>query len=116
LLVSPHLKNGTLVQAASTAEFRDLTAFKAAITALPLTFTLDPVPSVRLTTLRGKTIAFTYGQTPSVDGQAVDYRSWKLFEGPYLNAEIGGRKLTITHGRLERILDFNTLTITDRVQ
>jgi hypothetical protein len=38
-----------------------------------------------------------------------------LFEGPYLNAEIGGRKLTITHGRLERILDFNTLTITDRV-
>ena len=115
LLTSPHLKNGTLVQAASTAEFRDLAAFKAAITALPLTFTLDPVPSVSLTTLRGKKIAFTYGQTPSVDGRAVDYRSWKLFEGPYLNAEIGGRKLTITHGRLERILDFNTLTITDRV-
>jgi hypothetical protein len=29
---------------------------------------------------------------------------------------VGGRKLTITHGRLERVLDFNTLSVTDRVK
>jgi hypothetical protein len=51
-----------------------------------------------------------------VDGRAVDYGAWKLFEGPYLNAEVGGRRLTITHGRLERVLDFSTLTISDRVR
>jgi hypothetical protein len=116
ILTSPHLKNGTVVQAASASEFTDFAAFKAAITALPLTFTLEPTPAVVMTTLRGRSVSFTFGQAPVVDGRAIDYRQWKLFEGPYLNAEIGGRKLTITHGRLERVLDFNTLTISDRVR
>ncbi len=116
ILTSPHLKNGTIVQAASMSEFKDFAAFQAAINALPLTFKLEPTPSVQFTSLRGKKITFTYDQAPVVDGRAVDYSQWKLFEGPYLNAEIGGRKLTLTHGRLERVLDFNTLTITDRIK
>ena len=68
-----------------------------------------------LSTLRGKKVVCTFGKTPVVDGVTVDYTKWKLFEGPYLNAEKGSRKLTITHGQLERVLDFNTLTISDRV-
>lgn len=115
-LFSPHLRNGTIVQAASTSEFKDFTAFQAAIRALPLEFRLEPVPTVKFTTLRGKAVVCTYGVAPVVDGQVVDYSRWKLFEGPYLNAEKGSRKLTLTHGRLERVLDFNTLTITDRVR
>lgn len=114
LLVSPHLRNGTIVQAAGRDEFKDFAAFQTAINALPLTFQLDPTPTVSMTTLRGKTITVGYGRAPTVDGQAIDYRRWKLFEGPYLNAEVGGRKLTITHGRLERVIDFTTLTTTDR--
>jgi hypothetical protein len=116
LLVSPHAKNGTIVQAASAAEFKDFAAFQAAIRALPLEVSLAPVPSVKLTTLRGRKIAFTYGEAPVVDGKPVDYSKWQLFEGPHLNAARGSRKLTITHGRLERVLDFNTLTLTDRVR
>lgn len=115
LLVSPHLKNGTIVQAASASEFASFEAFQTAMRALPLEFQMDPVPSVRMTTLRGKKISFAYGSTPVVDGVAVDYSKWKLFEGPYLNAERGSRRLAITHGRLQRVLDFNTLTITDSV-
>ena len=115
-LYSPHLKNGTIVQAASVSEFKDFAAFQAAIRALPLEFKLEPVPTVKFTTLRGKAVVCTYGAAPVVAGQPLDYTKWKLFEGPYLNAEKGSRKLTITHGRLERVLDFNTLTITDRVQ
>ena len=115
LLVSPHLKNGTILQAASASEFKDFAAFKAAINALPLTYSLDPVPTVTLRTLRGKTIVVQYGAAPLVDGAVLDYTKWKLFEGPYLNAEKGSRKLTITHGRLQRVLDFNTLTISDSV-
>jgi len=115
LLQSPHLKNGTIVQAASEDEFKDFAAFKAAIIALPLTFSLEPNPTVKLKTLRGRDVVVTYGQAPVVDGQPLDYTKWKLFEGPYLNAEKGSRKLTITHGRLERVLDFNTLSITDSV-
>ena len=66
LLTSPHLKNGTIVQAASASEFKSFEAFKAAITALPLSFTLQPVPSVKMTTLRGKQVEFTHGQTPAL--------------------------------------------------
>lgn len=116
LLTSPHLKNGTIVQAASASEFKSLAEFKAAITALPLTFKLEPKPTVAMTTLRGKKLTFTYGELPQVNGRAIEYRKWKLFEGPHLNAEVGGRRLTITHGQLERVLDFNTLTISDRVK
>lgn len=115
LLVSPHLKNGTIVQAASASEFKSFDEFKAAINALPLAFSLEPVPTVKFKTLRGNEIVFTYDQAPVLNGKKIDYTKWKLFEGPYLNAEKGSRKLTITHGRLQRVLDFNTLTITDRV-
>jgi hypothetical protein len=114
-LYSPHLRNGTIVQAAAASEFASFDAFKRAINALPVDFAPDPVPSLRMRTLRGREVEFTYGKAPVVDGKAIDYTKWKLFEGPYLNAEKGSRRLVITHGRLERILDFNTLSITDRV-
>jgi hypothetical protein len=68
-----------------------------------------------MTTLRGKQVRLAYGQPPVVDGTPIDYSKWKLFEGPYLNAEKGSRLLTITHGQLKRVLDFNTLSITDSV-
>lgn len=113
-LVSPHAKNGTILQAASAGEFASWDAFKAAIRALPLRIELDPAPRVTFTTLRGKNIEVAYGAAPRVDGRTVDYgKQWKLFAGPFLNAEVGGRKLTITHGRLRRVLDFNTLSLTE---
>ena len=52
---------------------------------------------------------------PKVNGQAIDYDRWKLFEGPYLNAEKGSRKLEITHGRIKRTLDFNTVKMSDSI-
>ena len=67
-------------------------------------------------TLRGKNIVVTYGAAPVVDGQPLDYTKWKLFQGPYLNAEKGSRKLTLTYGHLQRVLDFNTVKITDSVR
>jgi hypothetical protein len=116
LLQSAHLRNGTIVQVASTSEFADMAAFQAAIKRLPLTFTLEPTPTVAFTTLRGRKLTFTYGQTPAIDGRKVDYAKWKLFQGPFLNAEKDSRRLTITHGRLTRILDLNDVSITDRVE
>ncbi|MBE35686.1 MAG: hypothetical protein CMI16_09065 [Opitutaceae bacterium] len=113
ILVSPHVKNGTIVQAASAAEFGSYEAFQSAIIALPFEYSLDPVPTVKVTTLRGKQVSFTYGEAPVVNGTPLDYSQWKLFEGTHLNAEVGGRKLAITHGDLKRVLDFNTLTIID---
>jgi hypothetical protein len=81
LLVSPHGKNGTIVQAASAGEIKDFAAFQAAIRALPLEFKLAPVPTVKMRTLRGKDIAFTYGQAPQVDGKKSTTRSGSSSRG-----------------------------------
>ncbi len=113
LLVSPYLQNGTIVQAASVKEFASFAAFQRAMTALPLEYSLDPVPTVKMTTLRGTELSFTYGETPLVNDKPLDYTRWQLFAGPHLNSELGSRKLTITHGALQRVLDFTTLTITN---
>ena len=115
VLVSPHVKNGTILQAADGTEFANMAAFQAAILALPMAVNLDDKPTVRFTTLRGKEIEFEYGSTPVIDGEVVDYDGWKLFQGPHLNSEINSRVLTITHGQLGRVLDFNTLSVTDMV-
>ena len=73
---------------------------------------LEPTPQVSFTSLRGRRIECTYGAPPRVDGRTRDHaKEWKLFAGPYLNAEVGSR--TLTHGRLKRVLDFNTLMVTD---
>jgi hypothetical protein len=115
-LYSPHAKNGTVLQAAAAREFQSWDDFKSTIRALPLAITLEPTPRVRFTNLSGTRLEAAYGEAPRVDGRTVDYaREWKLFSGPYLNAEVGSRQLTLTHGRLQRVLDFNTLTITDAV-
>ncbi len=115
-LRSPHGKNGTILQAASAGEFKDWAAFKAAVRALPLRIELRPTPVVTFTTLRGRKLECRYGEAPRVDGRVVDHeRDWKLFSGRYLNADVGSGTLSITHGRLKRVLDFNTVTITDAV-
>lgn len=113
VLVSPHLKNGTIVQAAAVSEFESFELFMETIRNLPLAFDLDPTPSLKMRTLRGEEIVCTYGDVPTVNGRAVDYSQWKLFEGPYLNAEKGGHRLVLTHGNLRRVIDFNTLSVVD---
>ena len=112
-LYSPHLKNGTIIQVGSAKEFKDFDAFKQRIRELPLRVTLEPVPTVDMTTLRGNQIKCVFGKPPYLNAKPVDYSRWKLFEGPYLNAEKNSHVLTITYGNLKRVLDFNTVTITD---
>ena len=115
-LYSPHRQNGTIVQVASESEFASWDEFKTKIRALPLQITRVPKPRVAFTTLRGKRVEFAYDAEPRVDGRMLDRdKRWKLFEGPYLNAEVGSQRLTMSHGRLRRTLDFNTVTITDSV-
>lgn len=114
-LFSPHRQNGTIIQAAAAAEFASWDAFKTAIRALPLAVSLVPSPRVEFTSLRGRRLVCAHGEAPRVDGVAVDYGAWKLFDSPFLQAEVGSRRLLLKAGRLERVLDFNTLTVTDRV-
>ena len=103
--VSP--KNGVVVQVAAASEYADLAAFRNAILALPLEVKLEPRPSVRFMSLRGKLLEFTYGEDP------VDYANWPLFGGPFLESAVDSEKLIIKYGKMRRTLDFKALTVTD---
>ena len=114
-LYSPHRINGTLLQPASADDYESWEAFKAAVRALPLEVHTAGPPEVRFTTLNGDAIVCAYGRVPLVNGQPVDYEGWPLFESPYLEAEKGSRTLRMRHGQWERVLDFASLKIVDRV-
>ena len=112
-LHSPHLKNGAVIQVAPAAAFDSAEAFRAAVEALPLDIATEPSLHVRFTTLRGSALNVAYGETPNVDGVPVDYERWPLFDGPFLRAERGSRRLEIRCGDLGRTLDFERLTVHD---
>lgn len=112
-LVSPHLKNGAVVQVAPASQFASMEAFQAAVRALPLETHTAPVPSVRFTTLSGDRMEAAYGETPRINGTLVDYAGWPLYEGPFMTAAPGSRTLDLHYGPMHRRLDFNTLSVTD---
>jgi hypothetical protein len=74
---------------------------------------IEPVPEVRFRSLRGRTMEFTYGQTPRVDGRALDYAHWPLFGGPFMEAGVDSERLVLKYGKMRRTLDFRTLSVTD---
>jgi hypothetical protein len=106
-LFSPYLKNGIVVQVAARSEFADLQAFRLAILALPLEFSLEGSPSVRFRSLRGRMLEFTYGVGP------VDYSRWPLFGGPFLEASKDSEMLVMKYHEVRRTLDFRKLTVTE---
>jgi hypothetical protein len=65
--------------------------------------------------LGGDVLEFTYGETPKINDQPINYEDWKLFDGPFLYAEKGSRTLELRQGKLRRLLDFNSLTVKDWV-
>ena len=112
-LFSPYLKNGMVVQVAARSEYKDMEAFRHAILALSLEFKLSPTPSVRFGSLRGRTLAVTYGQIPRVNGAALDYDRWPLFGGPFVEAAVDSGQMILKYGKMRRTLDFRRLTVTD---
>ncbi|MDQ2949410.1 MAG: hypothetical protein M3Y27_26310, partial [Acidobacteriota bacterium] len=113
-LFSPSLKTGFVVQVAAASEYGSYAKFQGAMEALPLTYELEPKPSVRFQSLRGRQLQFTYGETPSVDGKPLDYDKWPLFGGPFLQADVDSERLTIRYGDMRRELNFRTLTVVNK--
>ena len=112
-LYSPHRQNGAVVQVAPAERYPSLSAFAEAVRAQPLRVRRSPSPKVEYTTLRGDRIEVTYGETPRLNEEPIGYENWPLFDGPFLQAEPGRRRLTLQHGDRRRVLDFEALTITD---
>ncbi|HVU35649.1 MAG TPA: hypothetical protein VHE61_19575 [Opitutaceae bacterium] len=106
---SPH--NGYVVQVAAARDFASFAAFEAAVRALPLKFSLVGEPEATFTALDGSVLRAKYGAAPSVDGRAVDYAAWPLFDSPFAHEARGSRRLDLHEDGEGLSLDFNTDTI-----
>jgi hypothetical protein len=113
--VSESPTNGYVAQFAAEHEFASFEAFMAAVKALPLEFKLAPTAHVQFTALDGTVLTGTYGETPHIDGEPIDYENWPFYEGPFMNAERGQNVIELSHGHETRRLDFKQNQISTSV-
>ncbi len=111
-LRSHKLQNGYVVEVRSQAEAGSFAAFQEKLRARTPKANLQPNSvSVDYTTLDGAKMYFAFPEVRQLNGKPVDLTKYKLFEGPFLNAEVGSEKLTMTYKNKRRVLDFKKLTI-----
>ncbi len=63
--------------------------------------------------LRGFEMLFKYPEGRFLNGKKYEL-NWNLFDGPYLNSEVGSKVLKISWQGKERILDFNKFEIFEK--
>ncbi len=56
---------------------------------------------------------FTYDRTPRLNGKNVDYTTWPLYKGPFVNAAVNSRSMTLTYKNQKRVLDFTKTRVTE---
>ncbi len=110
-LRSYELKNGCVVEVAQQDEYPSFEAFKAQIKKNTLVHdTFDRTLMVSYTTSAGDVMTFQYGGARRLNGQPVDFADYKLFRGPFLNAEVGSQKLEIKYHEKGMVLDMSQPT------
>ncbi len=113
-LRSHHPQNGYVVEVRSSHEIGSFDAFTAAARSHVPEAVLTPGSvSVAYTTFDGDRMTFAFPNTRTLNGSTVDLSKTKLFDSPFLHADVGSQKLTMTYKGMKRILDFKKLTITE---
>jgi len=111
---STNLQNGEVVEVRSRAEIGSFGKFCAGLRARRPRAVLKPgAVSVDYTTLAGDRMRFAFPDTRVLNGKTIDLTTTPLFDGPFLHAAVGSRKLSITYGKRKLDLDFTKLTITE---
>ena len=111
---SSALKNGVVVEVGTEATQGSFEAFKSRFRQSPVKHeNFEETLTVQYTTLAGESLQFTYGGQRLLNGKPVDFNSYKLFNGPFLQSEVGSGVLKIVYQNQTRILDFNKVSIKD---
>ncbi|MEO8168153.1 MAG: hypothetical protein ABI623_07900, partial [bacterium] len=113
-LRSHKLQNGYVIEVRSEAEIGSFEKFAAALRSHIPTASLKPgAVSVRYTTLQNEKMYFSFPDVRMLNGKTIDLSKTKLFDGPFLHAEVGSEKLTMTYKKMRRVLDFKAVTVTE---
>lgn len=113
-LRSHKLQNGYVIEVRSKGEVGSFEKFSKELRLhIPVARLLPGNVSVRYTSLGGDRMYFAFPDVRTLGGKAVDLTRYKLFDSPFLHAETGSEKLTMTYKSMRRVLDFKKLTITE---
>ncbi len=105
-LRSYDLKNGCVVEVAQEEEYPSFEAFKKQILTNTLVHdTFDKTLMVSYTPSAGDVMTFQYDGARKLNGMPIDFADYKLFRGPFLNAEVGSRQLEIQYHGKGMVLD-----------
>ncbi|MBI5471378.1 MAG: hypothetical protein HY961_03445 [Ignavibacteriae bacterium] len=113
-LRSHELQNGYVIEVRSKSEIGSFEKFVASLrTRIPKSVLKPGSVSVRYTTLNNDKMYFAFPDVRTLNGKAVDLSKTKLFDSPFLHAEVGSEMLTMTYKGEKRILDFKNLKIVE---
>ncbi len=107
-------RNGIVVEVGSQAEDSTFDRFKERIRPLKPSLTgSGKTLSLEHRTRLGDRMKITFDGPRLLNGKAIDFRSYKFFNGPYVQSERGSGIITLKYGNRTRVLDFNSVTIRD---
>lgn len=108
-LRSRNLRNGCVVEVAQANEYASFDEFKAQIRTNTLVHdTFDQTLTVSYTTSAGDVMTFAYDGERRLNGDFIQFKDYKLFRGPFLNAEVGSRKMEMMYKDKGLVLDMAT--------
>ncbi len=108
------LQNGYVVEVRSKDEIGSFKKFANQLKKHIPEANLSPGKvSVVYKTLNDDKMEFVFPNKRKINGEVVDYSKFKLFDGPFLRADMDSQMLTITYKNHKRIYDFKNLTVKD---
>ena len=114
-LRSHDLKNGAVVEVASTHTPADYNKFidrmrsqRVGVKEFERTLTVTYI------SLSGDTLTFTYDGLRLLNNKTVDLTKTRLYDGPFMSAEVGAGIIELRYGDRARILDFQKERIIER--
>ena len=108
------LQNGYVIEVRSKSEAGSFEEFVAKVRAhIPKAQLKAGNVSVEYRTLENDNMRFAFPDERELNGKKVDLTKYKLFESPFLNADVGSERLVMTYKGMKRTLDFKKLTVED---
>jgi hypothetical protein len=114
-LHSPYRQNGYIIEVRTMGEYDDLLHFVTTLrNHIPESTISEGDVSATYRNLNGGLLNFSFPDKRFLNGSEVDLSDYKLFDGAFLQAEVGSQKLTMRYKEMKRVLNFKTLEITDQ--
>ncbi|MCK5574002.1 MAG: hypothetical protein KAJ12_14625, partial [Bacteroidetes bacterium] len=112
---SHHLKNGVVVEVASVRTAEEYDEFMQRIRSRRVQADdFDRTLTVSYASLAGDTLTFTYDGPRILNGKTVDITKTRLYDGPFMSADVGTGIIELRYGGRVRVLDFPKAQTTEK--